>query len=592
MNHLPLDFVRDEPETVDDVRDYALGRLQELSSTTRTAIARQVADAAKGNFLYARYVVDTLLSDPHSLANPEAIVLPRGLDGHYEEYLDRELTRRGERWEDRYRPLLGLLSVAVEPGLMRETLGGAAALAPSRVDDALKPLSQYLQAPDDGGPLQLFHESFREFLAKNSTFPVYPVEAHAALGLYFFRRHNGSWSVSGDDYAILNTLDHLARASAHEGALDSNTAAAISSAHDQLQSDREYADALVEETWIQHRATPHVVRAAELAIVDHWMAVGDTPILLIVGTAGSGKTTLAAKIVQLTRQSHRRAAYSGLSSNVLALLLRGSVVEQNGWTQIVNRLAAFALAYARSFANRSDELSGEVTSDLSQRWALTCALLRRIRAFEGDKRLLVLIDGLDEIRDPAGEVPPRLAELAESGAVRLIVTTRDSVSFHQPFPAHGTTLVRLAGLPVADTVAYLHSLGIPERDAERIAIRADGDLLFAGLLADEYRQGELLGADDIPDSILGLIAGRLARIERGGEDRPAARQLLVVLASRPEGLTAAELAVSCQVSVPQVERSLERLSFLLISDSAGRYRPMHPRIGEAIRYWAGLDRRG
>jgi hypothetical protein len=73
---------------VDDVREYADRRLAStvLSSSDRSRVARRVADAGHGNFLYARYVVNELVADPERLSDPGTLALPDGLEGHYREF--------------------------------------------------------------------------------------------------------------------------------------------------------------------------------------------------------------------------------------------------------------------------------------------------------------------------------------------------------------------------------------------------------------------------------------------------------------------------------------------------------------------------
>ena len=581
IRHRPLDLVRDQPVEIDDVRDYALTRLEKLPSSTRATVAKKVADAAKGNFLYARYVLNELLSGPPAtLASSEPLTLPDGLEAHYEEYLRRELTRRDERWEDRYRPLLALLSVGVGAGLSREHLVRAGQLAPSRVDDALKALSQYLTAPSADGPFQLYHESFREFLTSNPFFPIYPAEANAALGLYLLHRYAGNWAACDDDYAALNTLDHLTRAWTDRALLDPTTQAAVASARDELTSDANYRDGNSQARWIAEHAPAHVGREEVLAQIDHWAASSQTPVLLIVGPPGIGKTTLAAKIVQLTRQAQRDSRYPSLSSGVFSILLHISALEgRRGSSWLVGRLTECALARLRLISNVNGHASHNLGQDL--RGERLEDLLLRLRTVESPDRLVVVVDALDELDDPLGDVPLRLARMAETGAFRLVVTTRAFPGI-EAFPPDATTIISLAEMTPADTVAQLQSEGIPERDAEIIALRAEGNPLAVKLLAEAYREGVLVPEDQGADLGAVILQRLNEQIARAGNYGTVLRRVLVVLARHHAGLTASELAAVTLVPLPQVKRALDDLGPFVASDGAGRFRLVHQAVGDVI----------
>jgi WD40 repeat protein len=174
----PHDLETDEA----DVVAYALQRLAAVPEPGRKAWAEAIAKAGRGNFLYARHVLDDLLAHPGRLAgNPESTPLPAGLDAYYAEYLDRELSRTNQAWSDRYRPLLSLLVVARGAGLTWSMLADITGIPPSHLDDALNRLRQYLIGPWPDGPLRLYHESFREYLITAPDHQVYPQEAEQQL---------------------------------------------------------------------------------------------------------------------------------------------------------------------------------------------------------------------------------------------------------------------------------------------------------------------------------------------------------------------------------------------------------------------------
>ena len=203
---------RDAPPDVDDVGAYALRRMAGFSDEARATLLARVAEAGRGNFLYARYVVDGLLAAPPTGVDPVTVALPAGLEGHYREFLEREVAEADDSWRRLYRPLLGILAVARGDGVTRAQLAGAARLRRSDADDALEALEQYLDASGPDGPFRFYHESFRDFLLAEETYRVYPDEAHAALGGFLAGEHADDWLRCRDAYALAHAPAHLTAA--------------------------------------------------------------------------------------------------------------------------------------------------------------------------------------------------------------------------------------------------------------------------------------------------------------------------------------------------------------------------------------------
>jgi WD40 repeat protein len=212
-----LDLLADAPSGTHDVREYADRRLiaTPLSSDDRRVVASKVAAAGQGNFLYARYVVEEVLAAPAMLLDPTALSLPAGLDGHYREFLERELASNDQRWA-RFRQLLTLLAVARGEGLNAVELAGASDLRRSEVDEALGVLSQYLTSTTSGR-FRLYHQSFRDFLFTNRRYRLYAVEGNHALARFFVDEYGDHWVTAGvgddsRDYGLAHSPAHLAEA--------------------------------------------------------------------------------------------------------------------------------------------------------------------------------------------------------------------------------------------------------------------------------------------------------------------------------------------------------------------------------------------
>jgi WD40 repeat protein len=207
-----LDLTGDTPENVEDVRAYSYARLSNLDEPLRSSLSQRVAVAGAGNFLYARYVINDLLSRPRGGEDPGTAELPKDLDDVYRGFLKQTLAQQKKDWNERYRPLLGILAVAHGPGLSARHLAGIAGLTQSKTDDILEECAQYLTGPGPDGAYSIYHHSFRQFLSRDDVYNVYPAEAHASIAHYFLGLHGHDWLACGDAYALAYTPTHLREA--------------------------------------------------------------------------------------------------------------------------------------------------------------------------------------------------------------------------------------------------------------------------------------------------------------------------------------------------------------------------------------------
>jgi hypothetical protein len=203
-----LDLIEDAPADVDDVRTYVEARLGAQGDPKRMDFARSIAKASQGNFLYARYKLDEAIPRLGKGEEPSAIGLPEGLDGIYREFLQRELASNLDHWEERYRPVLGLLAVARGEGLTGDQIARFSRQKRSQVDGILRRCEQFLAGPDDKGRVRLYHQSFRDFLLKDADFHVYPDEANAGIADYYWQAHHPDWQ-GCDTYGLDSLASHL-----------------------------------------------------------------------------------------------------------------------------------------------------------------------------------------------------------------------------------------------------------------------------------------------------------------------------------------------------------------------------------------------
>ncbi len=210
-----LDLIADAPADAQEVSRYASARLAKAALDPEAAdgLARRVAEASAGNFLYARYVLEDWLTRPGGVPLKNAEVdLPEGLRGIYRRFLKRELARDDEKWEDRYQSLLGLLAVARDEGLTLEHLAGASGRKRREVANAVRACAQYLTGTQPEGPFRIYHQSFRDYLLEETTYPIEPAEAHLALAENFLEENAGAWIRCRSRYVLGYSVYHLVEA--------------------------------------------------------------------------------------------------------------------------------------------------------------------------------------------------------------------------------------------------------------------------------------------------------------------------------------------------------------------------------------------
>ncbi len=188
-----LDLIADAPSGLDEVRAYAATRLAAAPEPARSFVAERVAQKSGGNFLYAYHVLNDLALPGIDFGNVAVLDLPDALEDVYRKFLQRELASSPTRWNDDYRPLLGLIAVARGDGLTRAQLIRITGLAESKAMGVLTTCSQYLVGGEAASPYRIYHQSFRDFLLSDEKFTVFPAERHADIA-----RHR-RWRDCGED---------------------------------------------------------------------------------------------------------------------------------------------------------------------------------------------------------------------------------------------------------------------------------------------------------------------------------------------------------------------------------------------------------
>ena len=138
-----FDLIDDEPAAGRDVFVYVGRRLSPVSDDAWRPLAERISVESRGNFLYARHVVDHAVRSGFA-ASALAASLPSTLADLYRGFLLREVAHGPLAWQERFRPLLGALCQALGDGLTRAHLVAISRLSEEEVDDTLALCRPYL----------------------------------------------------------------------------------------------------------------------------------------------------------------------------------------------------------------------------------------------------------------------------------------------------------------------------------------------------------------------------------------------------------------------------------------------------------------
>jgi hypothetical protein len=397
-----LDLITNAPAGIDEVRTYASSRLAGLPKDRRTALAGHVATKSQGNFLYAYHVLNQLLAPGASPADAAGADLPDALEGVYRAFLTRELASSGERWSERYRPLLGAIVVARGDALTKAHVAGITGLMPSAIDDVLRACREYLVGGDSWEqPLRLYHHSFREFLLTDSTYHVYPAERHEAVARYFLSLHGKSWRKCEDDYALQHTPVHLAEAArGAEHTRDTLIRTLVeltTNPHFQTQCNARLGDLSVLREHLGHAIT--AVTLSERDEMLPWIARAGQATVSFHQRFLTGASVIAlAKGGELATADARLALFGGLDRDWqvaarLILAWLASEREPARAQQLVDSIAAVAVAEPLSRLvtriRASDASAFPIDEEQAERPDVGRALVRRLSGQAFDAELLV-----------------------------------------------------------------------------------------------------------------------------------------------------------------------------------------------------------
>jgi hypothetical protein len=138
-------------QNLGDIRQYVQKRVEqpafqprlEAAQVTLPTLVEEVKNLSKGNFLYTRLLLNDIEAGRQSLEN--LAELPKSLDEIYHNFLKRFSERE---WEEEYQPILGTLSVVLEP-VTEELLVKFTEVESDELQEDLDVLQQFLDVAED-----------------------------------------------------------------------------------------------------------------------------------------------------------------------------------------------------------------------------------------------------------------------------------------------------------------------------------------------------------------------------------------------------------------------------------------------------------
>ncbi len=315
-----------------------------------------------------------------------------------------------------------------------------------------------------------------------------------------------------------------------------------------------------QQAMIRERVAGFVGRRTTLAEIDEFLAASPRGYLLLHAGPGQGKSAVACRMIQnLSAPHHLITATGGRSAPHLIV---GSLLAQ--------LLAKFPGAEA-------------IPDGPQERIKLFEDLLAAVAA-RGD-RLVIVIDGLDELTPDVGDPPPFLPTDSLPDGVFFLVTSRPGDRLDRLRDALGSIPVRTLELPPLELaeigeILRVRRPGIGEPEIERIAVACQGNPLYLHAVADELARNPNFPLGELPPSVEGFFRHSTDQVFRGGDS--LGRDVLGLLAVAREPLSDRELGLITGRRVREIrERGIAPIrQFLYVTDDG--YAFYHARFRDFV----------
>lgn len=197
-------------DNTSDISTYIDERV--ANSKNRTLLSKKSIDDlqttilsnSNGNFLYCQLLLDGLDSEAQPM--DPLVGLPAGLHEIYHQFLARFSY---QEWVNLYQPILGTLSVALEP-MSEDNLENFTGMPKTKMRQYLGVLKQFLEKhPDE--TYSIYHHSFRNYLLDrkvNEDFWCYDIDfTNKIIDYYLSNRLSDTYE--WDIYGVNNIVKHL-----------------------------------------------------------------------------------------------------------------------------------------------------------------------------------------------------------------------------------------------------------------------------------------------------------------------------------------------------------------------------------------------
>lgn len=308
---------------------------------------------------------------------------------------------------------------------------------------------------------------------------------------------------------------------------------------------------------------------------------GSERVLMIIGTPGSGKSTMLRAIDEAA--GHR----PGIPAPAASLLRdrRLAEIDLLSADRLVVELAAAVLPLVKDWPSRVHGVGAEPIERLES------LVLRPLRELAAPALpLLVLVDALDEDQARVDNFLPFLRELIEASPswVRVICTARpDAPWVHRSVEV--VNLDRCAAdrdlATYAERLLGLNRLEVDPAAIRELAERAGGSFLFVreAIRSTCQRGGDRLVLDDLPAQLSELHRQDLCiRFPRTQVRHRAVKVLAMAAAGRGSGLTSRQIASIMGLDPAEVDHLLDRGRGYWAPDDGGRVQLFHPLFADFV----------
>ena len=318
----------------------------------------------------------------------------------------------------------------------------------------------------------------------------------------------------------------------------------------------------VQREAIEEHVRRFVGRVAVSEALDRFLARATRGYFLIRGAPGQGKSAVACHLIKSRGWPHHLISRTGGRSDA-RLVLRSLIAQLAAGKGLDEPLPESVPELAKAFEDR----------------------LARAAAKSG--RLVVVLDGLDELVEEAGQDPPFLVTEGLPPDVYLVVTSRPCDHLDRLVGAlHSTPheLHDLGPLEPPEVATILRSRR-PDLEDAKIALAAKaskGNALFLRAVADELERNRYYDLRDLPASIEGFFRRALSGLD--GPRDPLLTDVLGLLATARKPLALRELAQITGTTQREVHaRSIWPIRQFLLEGDEG-YGFYHARFHEFVTH--------